>query len=276
MLYLQRVVEPKVLPNLQIIEENKEIIYEYIQNGDLIKTNIYFEEDTKKIKEKLKKLNNDKENTDSVTSLLIKFFEYYGYNYDFYEQKINISRDNVPIYKHKTDNIAFSIDDPFDAFHNPGKSMAINSPQFNKFVTAIKKEINFIMNGEYLKRLDKLLNVPLGNISIQANLGNLSGNGILNTNANTNTITNTDANNILNPITIPNSNPINNNYINLISKKNPNMNMNPSLVNNITNINKNEQAAFMNKNNNFINNFNSGGQIFNKNNNNINNNIISN
>ena len=88
--FLQRVVEPKVLPNLQIIEENKEIIYEYIQNGDLIKTNIYFEEDTKKIKEKLKKLNENKENTDSVTSLLIKFFEYYGYNYDFYEQKINI------------------------------------------------------------------------------------------------------------------------------------------------------------------------------------------
>lgn len=171
--FLQRVVEPKVLPNLQIIEENKEIIYEYMQNGDTIKTNIYFEEDTKKIKDKLKKLNDNKENTDSATSLLIKFFEYYGYNYDFFEQKINISRDIVPIYKNCRDNIAFSIDDPFDAYHNPGKSMSINGPQFNKFVTAMKKEVNYIMNGEYLKRLDKLLNIPMPPMIHNINFNNI-------------------------------------------------------------------------------------------------------
>jgi len=213
--FLQRVVEPKVLPNLQIIEENKEINYEYIQNGETISTNIYFEEDTKKIKEKLKKINNNNENTDSATSLLIKFFEYYGYNYDFYEQKINITKDIVPIFKPKTDNIAFSIDDPFDAFHNPGKSMSINSPQFNKFVTAMKKEVNFIMNGEYLKRLDKLLNIPSmpnmpPNMAMPVCIGNLQGANIQGNN---------------------NGNNINNNQMNMINSNNFLKNFNANLNN---------------------------------------------
>ena len=56
------------------------------------------------------------------------------------------------------DDIAFSIEDPFDQFHNPGKSMTINSIQYDKFTTAMKKEINFILNGEYIKRLEKIIN----------------------------------------------------------------------------------------------------------------------
>ena len=59
--------------------------------------------------------------------------------------------------KQNPDNIAFSIEDPFDVQHNPGKSMTINSVQYNKFITSMKKEINFILNGEYVKRLDKII-----------------------------------------------------------------------------------------------------------------------
>lgn len=156
--FLQNAVEPKVLPNLQKVED-KNIMYEYNQNGEKIGTNIYFEEDVHKIKQNLLKINMDKENYDSASSLLVKFFEYYSYNYDNYEQKISVCKDKSECFKKNNDNIAFSIEDPFDNFHNPGKSMTINSVQFNKFITAMKKEINFILNGEYLKRLDKVINL---------------------------------------------------------------------------------------------------------------------
>lgn len=185
--FLQSIVEPKVLPNLQKIEE-KEINYEYNQNGETIKTNIYFEEDVNKIKQNLLKINQNRENLDSASSLLIKFFEYYSYNYDYYEQKISISKEKSECFKTKNDNIAFSMEDPFDNFHNPGKSMSVNSTQFNKFVTAMKKEINFILNGEYLKRLDKVtsMNNPNQmaiNMQLQMQMKNLQ---MLNNNQNNN------------------------------------------------------------------------------------------
>jgi DNA polymerase sigma len=151
--FLQNVIEPHVLPNLQKIED-REIIYEYLQNGELHKINIYFEEDVQKIKAYLRRTNSGKENMESPTQLLVKFFEYFSYYYDYYEQRISIH--NEMGFKKVNDNIAFSIEDPFDKTHNPGKSMGINSNQFNKFITAMKKEINFIMNGEYVKRLEKI------------------------------------------------------------------------------------------------------------------------
>lgn len=153
--FLQKVIEPRVLPNLQKIED-KEIMYEYTQNGEILKTNIYFEEDIQKIKSYMNKINNGQENKDSAIHLLVKFFEYYSYYYDNYEGKVSIHKNASEDVKKSSDTIAFSIDDPFDQKHNPGKSMGINSNQFNKFVTSMKKEINYIMNGEYTKRLDKI------------------------------------------------------------------------------------------------------------------------
>jgi DNA polymerase sigma len=153
--FLQNIIEPRVLPNLQKIE-TKEIIYEYPQNGEIIKTNIYYEEDVQKIRVYMNKINEGKENKDTASQLLVKFFEYYSYYYDYYDQKVSIHKDPQECFKLSTDNIAFSIDDPFDPHHNPGKSMMINSVQFNKFITSMKKEINFILNAEYVKRLDKI------------------------------------------------------------------------------------------------------------------------
>ena len=72
--------------------------------------------------------------------------------------KISISKNSNEFVKSDSDHesIAFSIDDPFDHTHDPGKSMIIDSMQFNKFVTSMKKEINLILNGEYLKKIDML------------------------------------------------------------------------------------------------------------------------
>ena len=155
--FLQKVVEPRVLPNLQKIDINKENLYEYYHNGEYIKTNIYYEEDLNKIKGYMNKINKGLENKESAVNLLVKFFEYYSYFFDN-DQIISINRDLNECIKNKSDNIAFSIEDPFDKQHNPGKSMQINSIPYSRFITAMKREINFILNGEYIKRLDKILN----------------------------------------------------------------------------------------------------------------------
>lgn len=154
--FLQKIVEPKVLPNLQKIDPKKIQDYEFSYNGRTIKTNLYYEEDAMKINEYMNRINGGKENKETATSLLIKFFEYYSYFFDS-EQKISINKELSETMKQNPDNIAFSIEDPFDLQHNPGKSMTINSVQYNKFITSMKKEINFILNGEYVKRLDKII-----------------------------------------------------------------------------------------------------------------------
>ena len=155
--FLQKIVEPKILPNLQKIDFNQENIYEYYYNGESIKTNIYYEEDLNKIKAYMNKVNKGQENKESAVNLLVKFFEYYSYFFNS-EQKISINKDLNESVKLNNDNIAFSIEDPFDKQHNPGKSMTINSIQYLKFVSAMKREVNFILNGEYVKRLEKIFN----------------------------------------------------------------------------------------------------------------------
>ena len=152
--FLQKIVEPRVLPNLQKIDKMTRI-YEYNNSGKTIKSNIYFEKDIVKIKKNMQK---ECLNKDSVAILLVKFFEYYSYYFDYHNQKISIHKDLTETVKSNVDNIAFSIADPFDETHDPGRSMTMNSVQFNKFLTAMKKEINFILNGEYNKRLDLIKN----------------------------------------------------------------------------------------------------------------------
>jgi DNA polymerase sigma len=102
--FLQKVVEPRVLPNLQNVE-NRDIIYEYSQNGEILRTNTYFEEDVQKIKGYMYKINNGKENRDSPVTLLVKFLEYYSYYFDNNEQKISIHKPLEEDIKKNTDNI---------------------------------------------------------------------------------------------------------------------------------------------------------------------------
>jgi len=150
--FMQKVIEPKILPNLQKVDR-KEKMYHYTQAGAKIQTNIFFEENKDKIKKEMERINEGRVNEESVVSLLVKFFEYYSYYFDNQLMKISIS-DEVEVLKTEMDNYAFSLVDPFDPTHNPGKSLIFGSIQFNKFVTAMKKEINYILTGEYIKRLD--------------------------------------------------------------------------------------------------------------------------
>lgn len=152
--FLQKVIEPKILPNLQKVDR-KEKMYSYIQSGAKITTNIFFEENPVKIKKELDRINNGVQNNESTASLLVKFFEYYSYYFENHVMKISIS-DDQEVFKEELDNYAFSMVDPFDPTHNPGRSLLINSTQFNKFTTAMKKEINFILSGEYIRRLDSI------------------------------------------------------------------------------------------------------------------------
>jgi DNA polymerase sigma len=166
--FLQKVVEPKVLPNLQKIPINNDLdnpeygeeIYEYYFNDKKIKTNAYYEKDVSKIKEYMKKVNQGKVNEETVTNLLVKFFEYYAYFFDS-KQNISVHKELIESIKEKDDNIAFSIEDPFEYTHNPGKSMSKDSENYKKFMKAMKKEVNFILGGEYVKRLEREKSIKL-------------------------------------------------------------------------------------------------------------------
>ena len=95
----------------------------------------------------------NKVNEETVTNLLVKFFEYYSYYYDS-NQKISIHKDLKESIKKCEDNIAFSIEDPFDRMNNPGKNLEKDSENCKKFIKAMKKEVNLILSGEYVKRLE--------------------------------------------------------------------------------------------------------------------------
>lgn len=155
--FLQKIPELKVLPNLQKIDPSIAINYDYSHNGKTQTTNLYYEEDISKINDYMNRINNGNYNKETATNLLIQFFEYYAYCFNSNEQRISIKRDLNECFKKHNDNIAFSIEDPFDVNHNPGKSMTMNSLTYSKFITAMKKEINYILNGEYVKRLEKII-----------------------------------------------------------------------------------------------------------------------
>ena len=146
--FLQSEIDIKVLPNLQKIE-NKINNYEYSHSGKELITNIYFEEDMEKINNNLKKINFDKENNDSIGELILKFFEFYSYKYehDYYISINNTEKKNC-----KGEHFAFPMEDPFDIEHNPGKSMKLNTNQFDNFINCMKKEINIILSGEYINK----------------------------------------------------------------------------------------------------------------------------
>ncbi len=145
--FLQSEVEPKILPILQKIE-NKNINYEYNHNGKIVVTNIYFEDNMEKINNYMKIINCNKENNDSVGELIVKFFEFYAYKYN-HDYLISIS--NSEKKSCKGEHISYPIEDPFDIEHNPGKSMKLNTQQFDTFLNYMKKEINNILSGEYFK-----------------------------------------------------------------------------------------------------------------------------
>ena len=160
--FLQKIVQPKILPNLQKIPINNDLknpkygeeIYEYYYNERKIQTNSYYEKDYNKIKEYMNKINEGKQNEETVTNLLVKFFEYYAYFFDS-KLKISVHNELEDSIKDKDDDIAFSIEDPFEITHNPGKSMLKSSDNYKKFIKAMKKEVNFILSGEYVKRLER-------------------------------------------------------------------------------------------------------------------------
>ena len=98
-----------------------------------------------KINNYLKIINNNKENIESVGELIVKFFEFYAYKYE-HDYLISINNYEKKISK---EHIAFPIEDPFDYEHNPGKSMKLNTSQYDLFLNTMRKEINNILNGEY-------------------------------------------------------------------------------------------------------------------------------
>ena len=65
---------------------------------------------------------------------------------------ILISINNTEKKNCKGEHFAFPMEDPFDIEHNPGKSMKLNTNQFDNFINCMKKEINIILSGEYINK----------------------------------------------------------------------------------------------------------------------------
>ena len=162
--FLQKIVKPSVLPNLQKIPINddfskpeyKTTNYSYYFGKQKKETNIHFEKNKDKVEKYMNFINKGEKNTESVGNLLLKFFEYYAYYYDK-NIKISINKNLEESKKKSKDHLAFSIEDPFESNHNPGKYMKINNNKYNKFIYSMKKEINFILSGEYIKRMSENL-----------------------------------------------------------------------------------------------------------------------
>jgi DNA polymerase sigma len=157
--FLQNVIKPRILPNLQKIPVNddfdnpifKDNIYKYYNRKKQVSTNLYFESDMKKIENYLNYINKGEKNEESVGNLILKFFEYYSY---FYDDKylISIKRNSLEeCLKEKKDNYAFSIEDPFELNKNPGSSMTKNRAEHLYFVECMRKEINSILLGKNIK-----------------------------------------------------------------------------------------------------------------------------
>ena len=158
--FLQNIVKPHVLPDLQNIPINdnyeqpeyKIVNYDYYDGHKIFKTNIHIEENIEKIDKYMNYINKGEKNTESVSNLLLKFFEYYAYFYDNSEV-ISINKQIEIIYNSKQKDKGFFIQDPFEINKNPAKGMILNSYQYNKFMNCMKKEINNILSGEYIKKL---------------------------------------------------------------------------------------------------------------------------
>ena len=158
--FLQNIIKPHVLPDLQNIPINdnyeqpeyKIDSYDYYDRHKIFKANIHIEENIEKIDKYMDYINKGEKNTESVSNLLLKFFEYYAYFYDNSEP-ISINKQIEITYNSKHKDKGFFIQDPFELNKNPAKSMILNSSQYNKFMNCMKKEINNILSGEYIKKL---------------------------------------------------------------------------------------------------------------------------
>ena len=148
--FLQNVVEPKILPILQNIK-NEKIEYKYHYGEKELTTNLYYEQDFNEMKEYMNSVNCGNENNSSVTQLLVQFFEYYAYKYNLNNHYLISIKHRDKKLSNNCEQIAFPIEDPFDVEHNPGKSLKYNTQQYSEFIFCMKKEINNIMSGEYFK-----------------------------------------------------------------------------------------------------------------------------
>ena len=163
--FLQNIVKPSVLPDLQNNPINDDFEnpkygekdYKYYHGRKKVYSNIYFEENFEKIDKYMNFINKGEKNKESVGNLLLKFFEYYAYYYD--NKNIisinNKSIDSISNNKHK--NNGFTIEDPFESKHKPGNSLKLYSSEYCKFINCMKKEINFILSGEYIERFAKIM-----------------------------------------------------------------------------------------------------------------------
>jgi len=156
--YLQ-IIKPPILPNLQKLhlsnEPSKKFPIKYpvpefiIQKQDkvakydddeefynkefqrnarmrMVTTDIYYERDLNKVKDFMQK--EYSYNYSNIAELFTDFLRFYAYEFDSEKHMISIKEGKI-IEKKEEDDFLFSIEDPFDLYHNPGKTVFRSSPE---------------------------------------------------------------------------------------------------------------------------------------------------
>lgn len=148
--FLQTMKNP-ILPSLQEIstQENSIAICRRVNNEriDEFITRVDFESD-EKVLESLK----PKYSTNKLTDLelLRKFFKFYSQESKFANVKLCVKTGRqVPRSVEEENTFLYSIEDPFDLKHNPGRSLKANFSQAEKFLRVMKKSYMLLKEGKY-------------------------------------------------------------------------------------------------------------------------------
>lgn len=167
--FLQTLKNP-LLPSLQKIREEDESIqpqyfsirsHQNKQNQDERKTTkvrVDFENDISKIKSWMEKKNNQK-NGQSVISLLRGFFKFYMKKKNFEGVRLSvkvgnrIKRDESQ--DPKENSYLYSIEDPFDPFHNPGKYILEKTDHAHQLLGVMERSYNLLKEGNVTQIFQK-------------------------------------------------------------------------------------------------------------------------
>eukprot|EP00831_Metopus_contortus_P081831 TRINITY_DN8704_c0_g1_i1.p1 TRINITY_DN8704_c0_g1~~TRINITY_DN8704_c0_g1_i1.p1 ORF type:complete len:158 (-),score=20.97 TRINITY_DN8704_c0_g1_i1:144-617(-) len=132
---------------------------------NLVPANVYFEQDLHKVHEQMKSQYGHNES--SVPELFAGFFRFYYFQFNHKNDMISIKEGKV-IPKKEPDDYIFSIEDPFDTYHNPGKTLRFETAQGNRTLDLFKKA--YLSSIQGFKTLildsDQLLQLELSLIHI--------------------------------------------------------------------------------------------------------------
>jgi len=146
--YLQT-ISPPILPSLQkLTERNPPQLLEILRKGknfEQFQTRIDYESDRERLQQIMQQ--NYSSNTSDIIELLLGFFKTYG---SASKSDVRISvKEGTTLKKRESDsNYLYSIEDPFDPYHNPGKYLLKGTPSAKKMLKVMFQSYELLKQGK--------------------------------------------------------------------------------------------------------------------------------